>query len=96
MQAHTHARKQAQNSPPRSLVLLQVPGCSSFGKSGPGCMALRGKREGDLQIAILEDSLALLWMRAAQGLALSGRNVLYGYVYRSGIVTRSSCSVRSF
>lgn len=36
------------------LVLLQVPGCSSFGKSGPGCMAPRWT-EGDVQIAIWED-----------------------------------------
>lgn len=65
----THARKETQNSPPRSLVLLQVPGCSSFGKSGPGCMALRGV-EGDLQIAIWENVLAPLALDCARTCSL--------------------------
>ena len=67
----THLRKQTQNSPPPSLVLLQVPGCSSFGKSGPGCMVRRG-REGHLQTAIWEDVLAPL-IEAADAPAFCGQ-----------------------
>lgn len=81
------------DSPPRSLMLLQVPGCSSFGKSGPSCMAPRGRgRPADCNLGEQPRSSG---SRLRKHLVSEAESPC-GYIYRSGLLTRSRYSVRLF